>query len=96
MIKLEDKELVSRVSKFLAAYGSDIHEDTDVACDMESEIRQFKCHFFDDIRDMNGVEDILKKTLSYKLDAFPALTALCMLFRTLPFTVASAERFFQN
>ena len=26
--KLEDKELASRVSKFLATYGSDIHEKT--------------------------------------------------------------------
>ena len=61
LIKLEDKELASRVSKFLATHGSDIHEDPDVACDLESEIRQFKGHFFNDICDMNGVENILKK-----------------------------------
>ena len=61
LIELEDKELAPRVSKFLATYGSDIHEDPDVACDLESEIRQSNGHFFNDIRDMNGVEDILKK-----------------------------------
>ena len=97
LIKLEDKELASRVSKFLATYGSDIHEDPDIAGDLESEIRQFKGHFFNDIRDMNGVEDILKKHyLTNLTPSFPALTALCMLFRTLPVTVASSERSFSK
>ena len=97
LIKLEDKELASRVSTFLATYGSDIHEDLDVACDLESEIRQFKGHFFNDIRDMNGVENILKKLYRTNLmPSFPALSALCMLFRALPVTVANAERSFSK
>ena len=60
--------------------------------DLDSEIRQFKLHFIEDIEKMKSVSEILNKLFVTKLIlSFQALTTLCILFVTLPVTGASAE-----
>ena len=97
LIKYSTSELSAYVSKFLKVYGKDINEDSDMRSDLDSEIRQFKLHFIEDIEKMKSVSEILNKLFVTNLiPSFPALTTLCILFVTLPVTVASAERSFSK
>ena len=74
-------------------YSGDISEDVD----LESELRQFTTYFKNDIREMATVTEILQKLQTTNLiPSFPGLTTICLLFITLPVTVASAERSFSK
>ena len=93
LAKSSSEQLSSGVRKFLKLYSGDISEDVD----LESELRQFTTYFKNDIREMATVTEILQKLQSTNLiPSFPGLTTICLLFITLPVTVASAERSFSK
>ena len=93
LAKSSSEQLSSGVRKFLKLYSGDISEDVD----LESELRQFTTYFKNDIREMATVTEILQKLQTTNLiPSFPGLTTICLLFITLPVTVASAERSFSK
>ena len=93
LAKSSNEEISASVRKFMRIYRGDISTDVD----LESEIRQFVTYFRTEILEMASVTEILQKLQSTNLvPSFPGLTTICMLFITLPVTVASAERSFSK
>ena len=93
LVSYSNEKLLRKVGNFMKVYGTDMSED----CDLENEIRQFSSHFKDDILKMKSVTEILQKLQNMNLiPSFPGLTNVCVLFMSLPVTVASAERSFSK
>jgi hypothetical protein len=78
-------------TKFVKSYPNDVNDD------LVQEIRSFKEEFHEDLCKMETVRDVLQHLIKIKLLAsMPELATACVLFVTLPVTVASCERSFSK
>lgn len=91
LLQLSDAELNSAAQKFQETYSSDIDSD------FVAEVRSFRREFRGEIEASQTVLDLLKLIISSKItSSVPELATACVLFATLPVTVASAERSFSK
>ena len=91
LLQLSDAELNSAAQKFQETYSADIDSD------FVAEVRSFRREFRGEIEASQTVLDLLKLIISSKItSSVPELATACVLFATLPVTVACAERSFSK
>ena len=91
MLKLSDEELETEANNLQIAYSADLGDD------LVSEVRSFRREFSEEIKKCESVKDVLTLLLSSDvLSSMPELGTACILFCTLPVTVATAERSFSK
>lgn len=85
---MSDQELQKAGNKLVKEYANDLSPD------FTSELLSFRRSFKDDIAKMSSVNDILQKLIDSQLvSSLPELSHTgCVLFLTIPVTVATAER----
>jgi hypothetical protein len=91
MLHLSNVDLELAATKLQQTYSSDIGPD------FVSEVRSFRREFSKELETTKTVLDILKLIMSSHItSSIPELATACVLFATLPVTVASAERSFSK
>ena len=93
LLKLPDEELETKAGNLQMAYAADLGED------LVSEVRSFRREFRKEIEKCESVKDVLNLLLSSDvLSSIPELgtAGTCILFCSLLFTLASAERSFSK
>ena len=91
LLQLSDADLELAAAKLQQKYFEDIGPN------FVSELRSFRCSFCVELQTMKTVLDILKLLVdSHIMSSVPELATACVLFVTLPVTVASAERSFSK
>lgn len=93
LTQLSDEEVETPCRNLCDLYK----EDFENADDLISEVRSFKNEFSEELKEKSTVTDIINILLSSHIaSSMPELLSLCILFVTLPVTVASAERSFSK
>jgi hypothetical protein len=91
LISMSDKDITAAAFDFYQTY------ETDVSGNLPGEILSFRSSSKEDIKDMSTVQDIANYILESDLvDSFRDLYSSCVIFLTIPVTVASAERSFSK
>ena len=91
MLKLDDAELEAKAKGLRKAFPRDFGDD------LVPEVRSFRREFREELKSCESVKDVLALLLSSAmLSSLPELGAACVLFCTLPVTVACAERSFSK
>jgi len=87
VLQLSDADLNSAAQKVQETYSADIDSD------FVAELRSFRCEFRGEIETSKTVLDLLKLIISSKIiSSVTELAIACVLFATIPVTVASADR----
>jgi hypothetical protein len=91
LLQLSDEDLESAAQKLQETYSADISSD------LVSQLRSFRREFRQEIEGTKTVLDLLNIIISSRImSSVPELATACVLFATLPVTVASAERSFSK
>lgn len=91
MLQLTDGELEEQAENLRKVYNTDFGED------LIPEVRSFRREFRAELSNCASVKDVLMLLVSSNmLSSMPELGTACVLFCTLPVTVASAERSFSK
>ena len=93
MCQLRDEELEESTNKLIKTYNGDLGED------LVTEVRSFRRQFLKELQEDSTVSvlDMYNILVDARLQAsMPELVTACVLFMTLPLTVATAERSFSK
>lgn len=91
MLRLTNTELEEQATNLKKAYVSDFGDD------LVSEVRSFRREFQAELKNCQSVKDVLNILVAADmLSSMPDLGTACILFCTLPVTVASVERSFSK
>jgi len=93
MCQLSDEELEESAKKLIQTYNGDLGED------LITEVRSFRRQFLKELHGDSTVSvlDMYNILVDARLQAsMPELVTACVLFMTLPVTVATAERSFSK
>lgn len=91
ILSMEDSELLGYVNRFCMDYKND------VSSNLYNEILHLKACMSTELRNTDKICNLLNLLIRYNLrESFPNLVTSCVLYLTLPVSVASAERSFSK